>query len=74
MNGTELNYTRLNVAGINRSTVNTSFSGEARWDGETIVIPNCWTLEDGTGAWLWEDGSPMLLENLPLLRKRVKNK
>ena len=30
MNGTELNYTRLNVAGINRSTVNTSFS-EMGW-------------------------------------------
>lgn len=69
---------RVNMAGVNRRCVNRAYvnrSGTvAGGEGDYELVPNCWMLEDGSGAWLWEDGMPMLLESFPALRKRINTK
>ena len=71
LNASKLNYSPLNVSGLNRAAMNGTGMQGAGGDGGTVVIPNCLLLEDG-GAMLWEDGTPALIENLPLLKKRIK--
>lgn len=42
-------------------------------DGGAEDVPDCLLLEDG-GAWLWEDGTPVLLEKIPQTISRVSQK
>lgn len=78
MKRSRTNFARVNMAGVNRKHVNRAYVNRSGTvgggEGEYELIPNCWMLEDGSGAWLWEDGMPMLLENLPALKKRINIK
>ena len=76
INRARLNWVGVNGAFINRTRINWAgdTSGGAG-EGDYELIPNCWMLETPEGsAWLWEDGTPMLLESTPSLRKRIKTK
>lgn len=65
------NFASINMSRINRAYINRGGGiipgGEG---GGYEPVPNCWMLEDNGGAWLWEDGTPMLLENVPSVRKK----
>lgn len=65
------NFASINMSRINRAYINRGGGiipgGEG---GGYELFPNCWMLEDNGGAWLWEDGTPMLLENVPSVRKK----
>lgn len=64
-----MNFSEVNYSDINACTKNYL---DAAGGEEFTVIPNCFLLENydnyGTvGAWLWEDDSPILLENNTIL-------
>lgn len=76
MNRSDVNKSVVNASIVNSGPVNSVMRcrQEDEGGGEIEVISNCWLLEDSVGAWLWEDGTPMLLESNPVRLMRVFKK
>ena len=73
-NMARVNMTVVNRVSVNRKYVNRPGEEGNGGEGDYELIPNCWMLESGSGAWLWEDEKAMLQENVPALRRHINTK
>lgn len=70
----EIDISQVKIPSIHLHVIGWEGNRVSSGGGEIEVISNCWLLENSVGAWLWEDGTPMLLESNPVRLMRVFKK